>query len=386
MDSVFQAKEKLLQKLDWSENPFVKDLRIEDKETFLKYYYQLEAKELLKKLAFDAKACMLIGPKGVGKTSAMYFIFYSLPEEEFKSIIFKEPPQSIDELARETGFFESNDGILEGIMRALGKKPVKKEISREKLINKLKSIGKKIVFFIDEAHLEKNQDMYMEFKYLLDDVPNLRLVISALGRDGFPDSLIQLVGENNIFSRTGFTTDEMTEIITHRIKAVGGSELKPFSKAFLEEELVGQNLLSPRYVFDELNSFLASMALGEKQHAKYEYSDDPIIQSAVKYSHEQKISRANAEWWPMLSPSQQQIFELLLGGECALSEIKAKTGFTENTAFNALYQLRGEDAAERKRKPSVPFPLVKVKSVSVGARKKNVYFLTPKIKNLFTMH
>lgn len=387
MDTVFEAKERLLKELKWIENPFVKDLRIEDKETFLKYYYQLEAKEILKKLAFDAKACMLLGPKGVGKTSALYFVSYSLPSEEFHVIFFKEPSDSIDALAKSTGLISEEAGLVSNILSVFGKKPEKKPISHAQLVAKLKSFGKKIVFFVDETHLEKNADMYMEFKYLLDDVPNLRIVFSALGREGFPDSLVQLIGDGNIFSRKHFTREEMIEIIKHRIKAVNGTGLKPFPDSYLNSILTEQNLLSPRYVFDELNSFLASMALGEKTVKKYEYSDDPIVQSAIAYTNEQKIAKSNANWWNLLSPSQQKIIELLLrDGECTLAEIMEKTSLSQNTAFNALYQLRGDDAAEKKRKPSVPFPLISVKSTGAGARKKNAYAVNPKIRNIFTMH
>jgi len=54
----------------------------------------------------------------------------------------------------------------------------------------------------------------------------------------------------------------MRTIIEHRIAAVGGKGVAPFPEAFLKELLKNeQMLLSPRYVFDELNSFLAALAL-----------------------------------------------------------------------------------------------------------------------------
>src|SRR3989338_11095001 len=55
---VFGAKEKLLGELGWQENQFVKDLRIYDRESFLRYYCPLDGGKVLERLAFDAKACM----------------------------------------------------------------------------------------------------------------------------------------------------------------------------------------------------------------------------------------------------------------------------------------------------------------------------------------
>ncbi|MDP2717945.1 MAG: hypothetical protein Q8P02_04330, partial [Candidatus Micrarchaeota archaeon] len=250
---VFEAKAKLMEKLGWTENPFVKDLRFSEKESFLKFYTPFEADDILKRLAFDAKACLFLGPKGVGKTSATYFVAYGLPSAEFDVVIFKEPPQSLLELAERSGF--ARPGLLDRWM--------KKPFSRDVLVSALKKHPRKLVFFLDEAHLERDKSMYMEFKYLLDDVPNLRLVISALSKEGFPDSLLHLVGEANTFSRRRFSAEEMTRLIQHRISAVGGSGLKPFPRAFLDKMFTEQNLLSPRYVFDELNAFLASLATGE---------------------------------------------------------------------------------------------------------------------------
>ena len=68
----------------------------------------------------------------------------------------------------------------------------------------------------------------------------------------------------------------------------------------------------------------------------------------------------------------------------SLSDLMTRTGLTQNTVFNALYQLRGDDDAEKERKPEVPFPLVMAKQQFVGKRKKNLYFLNNKIKNLLT--
>ncbi len=386
---VFEAKEKLLKELNWSENPFVKDLRTSDKNAFLKYYYALEAQKILQKLAFDSKACMLLGPKGVGKTSALFFVKYSLPEKEYDVIFFKEPPQSMQDLAEEAGLV-SKGGLMQALSKLLGGS--EKKISREEVIGKLKNKGKKIVFFIDEAPLEKNQDMYMEFKYLLDDAPNLRLVICALGKEGFPDSLVQLIGEHNVFTRKGFTQQEMVAIIEHRIKAVGGKALKPFPEVFLEKTLTEQNLLSPRYVFDELNNFLAGLAMGKSEwQAASEYAGDSLIQGVISQSareKKEKLTTSHADWWIQLSPSQKQIVEKLIRFQngLTLSEIMKETGLSQNTAFNALYQMRGDDEAERKRKPQVPFPLIQVQGKSVGGRKKNLYFVDQKIKNLFTLH
>ncbi|MBI2445455.1 ATP-binding protein [Candidatus Micrarchaeota archaeon] len=372
---VFQAKEKLLQSLGWAENPFVKDLRFSEKSAFMQFYCPFEANEILKRLAFDAKACLFLGPKGVGKTSATYFVAYNLPEAEFEPVIFKEPPQSLAELAQQSGI--AAPSVLDRFFKT--------PFSRQKLVDALKSRNKKIVFFIDEAHLEKNKDMYMEFKYLLDDVPNLRLVISALSKDGFPDSLLHLVGDTNTFSRTHFSGAEMTRIIQHRISAVGGSGLKPFPQAYLNSMLTEQNLLSPRYVFDELNAFLAGLATGENVwKGAARHAGDPVVEAAVLASEQ---TTSHAAWWPQLSPSQQSIMTFLIAGNGAtLQEIMDATSLSMNTAFNALYQLRGDDDAERKRKPGVPFPLVQAKPVKVGARKKNVYVAVTKVRNLFTTH
>jgi len=389
---VFEAKEKLLKELGWTENPFVKDLRTSDRETFMKYYRPFEAATILQKLAFDSKACLLLGPKGVGKTSALYYVRYSLPVEEFDVVFLKEPPQNLTELAGELGY-PTKGGFVESLLSVFGRAR-EKTVSRAELINWLKKKNKKIALFVDEAHLEKNPEMYMEFKYLLDDVPNLRMIICALGKENFPDSLIQLIGETNVFQRKGFTEKEMLEIISHRIAAVGGTGLKPFPEAFLKEVFTERNLLSPRYVFDELNTFLAGLALGKtKWKGAAEYANDPIVQAAIARSLEEereaKITTSHADWWVLLSPSQKTVLEVLLnaGGKgLTLSDIRAQTKLSENTAFNALYQLRGADEAERKRKPEVPFPLVQVQTRLVGGKKKNVYAVDEKIKNLFTMN
>jgi hypothetical protein len=186
----------------------------------------------------------------------------------------------------------------------------------------------------------------------------------------------------------------MIEIINHRVQAVGGAGMKPFPEAFLKEVFSDRNLLSPRYVFDELNAFLASLALGKSEWAgAAEYANDPIVQAAISRSMEEareaKITTSHADWWVVLSPSQKTVLEALLksgGNGLTLGDIRAQTKLSENTAFNALYQLRGDDEAEKKRKPEVPLPLVQVQQRLVGGKKKNVYHIDEKIKNLFTMN
>ena len=384
MEDVFIAKEKLLSSLTWSENPFVKDLRLSEKGEFLKYYCPLDAAKVLEKLAFDAKACLLLGPKGVGKTSALYYICYSLPET-FEKIMFKEPPAGLNELADQIGFNRTTGITFISFLSH------KRDVSRQELSRFLrgKTSQKKMVMFIDEAQL--GPEMYMEFKYLLDDVPNLRIVFSALDKSKFPDSLLHLIGVSNTFSRTKFTKEEMTDIIQHRINSVGGKIGAPFSEKILAEVLSSQNLLSPRYVFDELNVHLAKLALGEEKVEPY--ADDLLIQGAIQRSREQPqttdyaFTTSHAPWWTILSPSQKSILVQLVGGDgLSLSDLMSKTSLTQNTVFNALYQLRGDDDAEKERKPDVPFPLVVVKQQFVGKRKKNLYFLNNKIKNLLTTH
>jgi len=428
---VFDAKQKLLSELGWNENPFIKDLRAENRDEFLRYYCPFEAASIVERLAFDAKACLLFGPKGVGKTSAIYFVRYSLPENEFTPVMFKEIPGSLDELAREIGL-RRKEGIIDAIVSALTGDAAKKKqrgFSRGEITSHFKRLtaGRKAVLFLDEAHLEKTPEMYMEFKYLLDEVPNLRAVIVALGKEGFPDSFLQLVGEGNVFQRKLFTQKEMRAIIEHRIAAVGGKGNAPFPEAFLKELLKNeQMLLSPRYVFDELNAFLAALALGKsKWKGAAEYANDPLIQAAIEdaiankqpkgksegkgtaeiaeereqgsefiemardaEARDKKLTTSHADWWTLLSPSQKQILELLIRNPdgLTLSDIKKDTALAENTAFNALYQLRGDDEAEKRRKPSVPWPLVNVEGKPVGGRKKNVYRVDDKIKNLFTLH
>ncbi len=400
VSNVFEAKEKLLQQLGWSENPFVKDLRVFDKDSFKKYYCPFEAQDIVERLAFDAKACLLLGPKGVGKTSALTFVAYSLPEKEFSSVMFKEPPATLSALLKEAGLSPSS-GFLGGFLPFLRKKH--KEPSRAKVAEAFKSLEKKVVLFVDEAHLEQNKGMYMEFKYLLDEVPNLRIVFSALSKEPFPDSLLQLIGEKNVFSRNGFSAQEMLRIIEHRIAAVGGKGTEPFDAEFLEGVLTEQNLLTPRYVFDELNNRLAQIATGKVAPAtpkEEPYAEDAIIASAIARSKQmaeeasgaagaqEKITTAHADWWVMLSPSQQAVMELLVRKDTGMTlhEIMTALSMQQNTAFNALYQLRGDDEAERKRKPEVPFPLVEVKQKLVGGRKRNIYFVNQKIKQLFTLH
>lgn len=367
LNQIFEQKEKLLKELNWTENPFVKDLRDNDRETFLKFYHPLEAKDIVKSLAFDSKACLLLGPKGVGKTSAMYYVYYILPESEFEKKFIKEPPENIEEFSKELGF---DNSLFFGL--------IKKSISRESVAKKLKKSRKKIIIIVDEAHLLKNKSMYMEFKYLMDGVPNVRFVFSALDKENFPDSLLQLIGEKQVFQRKNFTKDEMKEIILKRINAVGGSEI-PFEENYLNEVLTEHNLLTPRYVFDELNNKLASMiGIENNQEHKTQFK------SEVK---NEDITTIHVEWWVLLSPSQKTIITTLLKSDgLTLQELIDFTKLGQNTVFNALYQLRGDDDNEIKRKPSVPFPLILTKTNMVGKRKKNNYFINPKIKNLFTLH
>jgi GTPase SAR1 family protein len=366
LDKIFEQKEKLLKGLNWSENPFVKDLRVQDKATFLNFYYPLEAKSIVKSLAFDSKACLLLGPKGVGKTSAMYYVYYSLPETEFDKKFIKEPPETIEELSKELGV--ENSSFL-GL--------IKKPVNREYIASKLRSFKKKIAILVDEAHLLKNSSMYMEFKYLMDSVPNVRFVFSALDKESFPDSLIQLIGEKQVFQRKNFTKEEMKEIILKRINAVGGIEI-PFEEAYLNEILTEHNLLTPRYIFDELNIKLASM-IGVENGFE--------AQAPVKSDKNENITTIHADWWVLLSPSQKTIITTLLKNDgLTLQDLIDSTKLGQNTVFNALYQLRGDDEAEIKRKPSIPFPLILTKTNMVGKRKKNNYFINPKIKNLFTLH
>ncbi|VVB67176.1 Uncharacterised protein [Candidatus Norongarragalina meridionalis] len=380
MADAFEAKEKLLKELGWSENPFVKDLRTSDPEGFRKYYCPFEAQGILERLAFDAKACLLYGPKGVGKTSALYYVMFSLPENEFETYFFKEPPKSMTALALETGFV-TEGGFVDSLFELLGKKRERK-VSRADVVRMLKKRNKKVVFFVDEAHL--NEEMQMEWKYLLDDVPNLRIVLSSLGSD-FPDSLMHLIGEGNVLQRRGFNDEEMKRIISHRISAVGGSGMRPFSDSYLKGMLTEKNLLSPRYVFDELNLHLASIAGGKNRQAMY--VGDSIVEAVMAEGSEEKLSKSNAEWWVQLSPSQRSILELLIKNRegMTLAEIMDSTKLQENTSFNALYQLRGEDEAEKKRKPEVPFPLVEVETKLVGGRKRNIYRVEPKVRSIFTM-
>ncbi len=387
MSDVFEAKNKLLSEIGWSENQFVKDLRIG--EDFQKYYFPLDAMKVLEKLAFDAKACLLLGPKGVGKTSSLYYVYYSLPENEFEKIMFKEPPSNLNELADALNF---NRQIGISFIPFLSRK---RDVSRQEISRFLRSKGK-IVLFIDEAQL--GEAMYLEFKYLLDDVPNLRIVFSALDKSKFPDSLLHLVGSGNVFVRNKFTKDEMIGIIKHRVAAVSSSKgvsskttMAPFSEKVLDEVLTGQNLLSPRYVFDELNNYLAKIALGEGEKTT-PYADDLIVQSAIRRAEQSPqltdyiFTTTHSPWWEQLSPSQKAVVgQLVKSDGLTLSVLMKKTNLTQNTVFNALYQLRGEDDAEKQRKPDVPFPLVVVKREFVGKRKKNVYFLNNKIKNLLTI-
>jgi hypothetical protein len=343
--------------------------------------------------------------------------------------MFKEIPSSLDELAREIGLRRS-EGILDAIVSALGGgKKKQRDFSRSELAAHFKRATRerKAILFLDEAHLERAPEMYMEFKYLLDEVPNLRAVIVALDKEGFPDSLLQLVGEGNAFQRKAFTAHEMRQIIEHRIAAAGGRGVAPFPEAFLKELLKDERmLLSPRYVFDELNAFLAALALGKsKWRGAAEYANDALVQAAIEdaiaarpkgksegmvevaeereqgrqgqefidmakdaEARDKKLTTTHADWWALLSPSQRQILELLIRNPdgLTLADIKRETALAENTAFNALYQLRGDDDAEKRRKPSVPWPLVNVEGKAVGGRKKNVYRVDEKIKNLFTLH
>lgn len=452
MDTVhlFDAKDRLLEQLGWEENPFVKDLRAGDKETFLRYYLPFEATHIVNRLAFDTKACLLLGPKGVGKTSALYYVLHSLPSGEFLPIFLKEPPASLGAFAGEAGLVSRRKGLFGGLAGLFGGQKVPG--SRREVADALRQHDKKVVLFLDEAHLAANPAMYMEFKYFLDEVPNLRLVMSSLGPEPFPDSLLHLVGEPNTFQRRHFSVKEMVKIIAHRIRAVGGEGVEPFDKRFLAAIFTEQNLLTPRYIFDELNSYLGSLAMGQKpaqivadyhaqrsrtreelveegvEEEEFEhqvdsapYKSDPIVRSAVKRSlrmaKETKpareapveaaeedadplpalvpapkarasVTRGNADWWPLLSPSQQQVMDCLVKSPegLSLSDLMKSTSLRQDTCFNALYQLRGSDAAEVSRKPEVPFPLVVVKARRVGRRKKNVYFPSPKIKNLFTLH
>ena len=206
-------------KVGWKKNPFTMDIRPE-----LFAGYKNEVKQILEKIRSGSGHILITGPLGIGKTTLMRWLSFSLPHEFFTAYVAR-PPQEFSQLIKflmETlGIPESKNGSSYDIYN----------------IDKLrKKIGKKLVILMDEAH-----EFTIEIERPLRTLGDLDGVVLVMA--GLPETVDKLKSEiKPLYERLvlhvplkSISLEDMNELLKARIADAGGKQLHPFTSSAIEK-------------------------------------------------------------------------------------------------------------------------------------------------------
>jgi type II secretory pathway predicted ATPase ExeA/ribosomal protein L40E len=214
---VTAAQHKWYAKFGWKRNPFTLDIL---PQLFTGYQTQVEA--VLEKIYMKSGHILIIGNKGVGKTTLLKWLTDKL-KDEFHTVYIPRPTEDFDDL-------------LEFLAKSLKVKKAKNQtFSIYDLEALSSSTQKNILLMLDEAH-EFSADFERPLR-TLGDLTGVNFVLAGLleTRDKIkaisPPFYDRIILESIL---DHLTVKETEELIQKRIENVGGSGLHPFTPEAIE--------------------------------------------------------------------------------------------------------------------------------------------------------
>lgn len=204
-------------KFNWKRNPFTLDILPQ-----LFTGYQTQVQTILEKVYLKSGHIMVLGNKGVGKTTLLKWLTDKL-KDEFHTVYIPRPTDNFDDL-------------LEFLAASLKiKKPKDRKFTIYDLESLAGSTSKNILLMLDEAHEFTNE--FERPLRTLGDLNGVNFVLAGLmeARDKlkalsapFYDRIIMEATLEHL------TVKETEEMIRKRIESVGGADIHPFTPESIE--------------------------------------------------------------------------------------------------------------------------------------------------------
>lgn len=350
-------------KLGWRKSPFIKSTSMDT--PIIKR--EQEYNKVLECIGGWDRIMVVTAPIGYGKTT-------------FMNTLVKNKPPEIDYLV----FFDSYEPVEEVMGRVMMKLPFWKRLLTKKIDRTLfgeflhKKLGsKKLLMLFDEAQ-DYDNDLFKWLRMLNDRVDNLFMIF--FGLKGLEDKITAETSfrdrKTKSISLTPFSTDDLQEIVTKRIRWVGGRGIQPFTEESLKRLCESANSV-PRRLMENGQRAIEECAANEifsidentieSIIGTYAGEDVKLVpvedRESVEISHEVvKTDLPESKSYDLmdeLSPTQRDIVRLLMEKEAlSITEIGVMLNKDIRSIGSLIRKLRGLNQKEVGRKPSIQYPVV----------------------------
>ena len=339
----------------WDYNPFVLSI-----DPNISVGYTEQKKDIISSIEQGHKIILVLGPTGSGKTTLLKWVESNLTNN-YDFLFVSKPPEKSDML------IDIFNKLFEVPWYMRPFTPNIKNIYQIHEMLNSKYNKRRLIVMFDEIHEFYNVDVLEWIRTISDHVPNMTILLSGLPifETKLKENLETL--RKRIFSRIevlSLTKEEMIEMVSKRIQAVGGSGYSPFT----EEALISIYEKTggfPREILKECNeSIKKASELGNSQIT-------PNIIDQRKSSPEKEVSISIVE---SMTPLQRHIIDLISVNPISPSKIVESINLEKykskqhaiRSINNILVRMMNEGIVERTRDD-----------------KAFAYSLAPKMRTLF---
>jgi type II secretory pathway predicted ATPase ExeA len=385
-------RKQYYRRLGWKKSPFIKSTSMDAPILKREHEYNT-VKECIG--GWD-RILVVTAPIGYGKTT-------------FMNTLIKNKPAGIEHVI----FFDSYEKVDEVMGRIISKLPVWKRMFTKNMDRTMfgdflhRKLGNsKMLLLFDEAQ-DYDYDLFKWLRILNDRVDNLFMLF--LGLRGLEDRITAEASfrdrKTKSITLTPFSNDDLQNIVTKRIRWVGGKNITPFTEDGLRRLCESAGSV-PRRLMENGQKVIEECAMSdtfsidantvERIIGTYVGEDITVVpveeKEVIKTDSAEHVKEPRAvstqiksyDLIEELSPTQQDIVKLLMEKESlSITEMSSMLDKDIRSIGSLIRKLRGLNKDELERKPGIQYPVVvrKGKENRMG-RVQYVYSLSDNTRRL----